>query len=192
MAQKLILPINDCRITAGYKNANYKKQFGYTHYGVDMTDRQKKNTKVYASGDGVVADCGWSNSGGNVIAICYPNCEGKNGKWYDITIRYYHLDSIKIKKGQPVNKDTVIAYYGNTGASSGAHLHIEVDYDGREQYAMYTPQISKNSGVLKKGTDTTLNPCDILFVKTSSPDNQRVVDSGYDTVSSTDLTYQKL
>ena len=41
MAQKLILPINQARITAGYKNANYRKQFGYTHYGIDMTDKTR-------------------------------------------------------------------------------------------------------------------------------------------------------
>ena len=46
MAQKLILPINATRVTAGYKNSNYKKQFGYTHYGMDLTDQAKSNKTI--------------------------------------------------------------------------------------------------------------------------------------------------
>ncbi len=46
MAQKLIAPINRMRITAGYKNANYRKQFGYTHYGVERRDIK---TQIIAS-----------------------------------------------------------------------------------------------------------------------------------------------
>ena len=41
MAQKLILGINQSRVTAGYKNANYRKEFGYTHFGVDYTDKKE-------------------------------------------------------------------------------------------------------------------------------------------------------
>ena len=46
MVQKLILPINACRLTATYKSKNYKKQMGYTHYGVDMTDKNKKDKNI--------------------------------------------------------------------------------------------------------------------------------------------------
>ena len=46
MAQKLILPINKCRVTAGYKNANYKRDFGYNHYGADLTDRAKSDRTI--------------------------------------------------------------------------------------------------------------------------------------------------
>ncbi len=49
MAQKLILPINKLRITAGYKNANYRKEFGYNHYGVDYTDQARDQLINYAS-----------------------------------------------------------------------------------------------------------------------------------------------
>ena len=45
--QKLILPINETRITASYKNSNYKKQFGYTHYGIDMTDKNRRILTVW-------------------------------------------------------------------------------------------------------------------------------------------------
>ena len=190
MAQKLILPINKARITAGYKNKNYRNQFGYTHYGVDMTDKSRNDKRVWGSGNGKVTHAGWHPSGGNVVVVVYENCEATNGKCYDIAMRYFHLDSIKVKVGQKVTKDTVLGYYGNTGASSGAHLHVEVDRDVK--YPNYTPQTSKSNAVLKAGTDSTLDPTLVLWVKTSAPDNQLVCNSGYDTLSSSDLAYKKL
>lgn len=189
MSQKLILPINKCRITAAFKNANYKKQFGYTHYGVDMTDKDRADTTIWGSGNGEVYDTGWSDSGGNVVAIIYKDCLLVNGSVKNLVIRYYHLSSINVKKGQKITKDTRIGHYGNTGASSGSHLHIEIDTD--INYPLHTPQISKNSGILKKGTDTVLNPVDVLWIKTTSPDDQTVSDSGYDTLTSSDLNYKK-
>ena len=190
MSQKLILNLNQARITAGYKNKNYKKQFGYTHYGVDMTDKNKKDKTVWANGVGEVLETGWSNSGGNVVVVLYKDCLLTDGTVRDLVIRYYHLAKITCEKGQKTTKDTRLGYYGNTGASSGDHLHIEVDTDARVKYACYTPQIGKNSGVLKSGTDTTINPTKCLYVKKSKPDSQSIASSGYDTVLASDLDYQ--
>ena len=50
--------------------------------------------------------------------------------------------------------------------------------------------IAKNSGILKAGTDSTLNPAIVFFAKASSPDWQEVFNSGYDTVASSDLAYK--
>lgn len=189
--QKLILPINLCRITSGYKNANYRKEFGYTHYGVDMTDQARSDKRIYASGKGIVHSCGSHQTGGNVITIIYKDCKLTNGVVRDLSIRYFHLQEIRVKKGQAVTKDTVIGLYGNTGASSGAHLHIEIDTDASEKYANYSPQCSSkwNNSVLKSGVDSTINPTLALWVKPTSPDNQSVKNSGYNTVASSDLNY---
>lgn len=189
MTQKLILPINQARITSGYKNPNYKKQFGYTHYGIDMTDKARSNTTIWGSGEGTVVEAGWSNSGGNVVVIKYPKCLLTDGTVKDLILRYYHLDKISVKKGQRITKDTRVGYYGNTGASSGAHLHLEVDTD--ILYPCHTPQISKNSGVLKRGTDSTIDPIKCLYIKTSSPDCQSITHSGYNTLTSSDVNYKK-
>ena len=191
MSQKLIMPINKCRITAGYKNANYTKEFGYTHYGVDMTDKDRKDYTLFASGKGTVYQCGWHASGGNVVVIIYRDCELPCGRTCDIVLRYFHLKSIKVVKGQKVSKDTVIGLYGNTGASSGAHLHLEADTD--VNYPIYTPQVSSknDNSILRKGTASTmLNPVDVLWVKTSRPDYQAVVTSGYNTVTKKDVSYK--
>lgn len=192
MSQKLIMPINKARITASYKNANYTKEFGYVHYGVDMTDKDRKDYTLYASGKGVVSHCGFNKSGGNVIVIVYRDCELPIGGTCDIVLRYFHLKTIKVKVGQKVNKDTVIGLYGNTGYSSGAHLHLEADTD--VNYPNYTPQISSSASnsVLKKGiASTMLNPRDVLWVKTSRPDYQSVVSSGYNTVGKGEVNYKK-
>ena len=191
MSQKLIMPINKCRVTAGYKNTNYAKEFGYTHYGVDMTDKDRKDYTVYASGKGTVYQCGWHASGGNVVVIIYRDCELPGGRTCDIVLRYFHLKSIKVVKGQKVSKDTVIGLYGNTGASSGAHLHLEADTD--VNYPIYTPQVSakNDNSVLRKGTSSSmLNPVSVLWVKTSRPDYQSVVSSGYSTVTKKDVEYK--
>ena len=192
MSQKLILPINKCRITAGYKNSNYAKEFGYTHYGVDMTDKDRKDYTVYASGKGKVSHAGFNKSGGNVVVIIYRDCQLPNGDTRDIVLRYFHLKSIKVKVGQNVNKDTIIGLYGNTGYSSGAHLHLEADTD--VNYPNYTPQIASVSSneVLKKGVASTmLNPVEVLWVKKTRPDYQSVVSSGYNTISKGDVNYKE-
>ena len=191
MNQRLILPINKCRITAGYKNSNYAKEFGYTHYGVDMTDKDRRDYTVYASGKGKVTHAGFNSSGGNAVVIVYRDCELPTGDTRDIVLRYFHLKSIKVKVGQTVTKDTVIGLYGNTGYSSGAHLHLEADTD--VNYPNYTPQISSraSNSVLKKGVASTmLNPTQVLWIKTSRPDYQSVVSSGYNTVSKSDIYYK--
>lgn len=182
MSQKLILPINQCRVTASYKNPNYQRDFGYRHYGCDFTDLNKKDKTIWASGNGTVVETGWSDSCGNVVIVVYPSCELASGKVMDLTVRYYHLEKILAKKGQKVTKDTRLGYYGSTGASTGDHLHFEVDTDC--DYYNYTPQIGKNSGILRSGIDTTLNPLDCIWIKPTKPDYQSFHLSGYDTVES--------
>ena len=185
--QRLILPINKCRVTASYKNSNYKRQFGYIHYGVDMTSTNH-DKRVWASGDGVVTHTGWHPTSGNVVVVIYRDCILVDGTVKDLVIRYFHLERIRVKPKQVVCKDTILGMYGNTGYSSGAHLHIEVDVD--TLYPNYTPQTSKSNDVLKSGIDTTINPDRVLYVKSSAPDLQYVVDSGYDTVDT--LNYLKI
>ena len=156
-----------------------------------MTDKDRKNYTLYASGKGVVSHAGYNKSGGNVVVIVYKDCGLPAGGTRDIVLRYFHLKTNKLKVGQKVNKDTVIGLYGNTGYSSGAHLHLECDTDVK--YPNYTPQIASgaSNSVLKKGVATTmLNPTSVLWVKTTRPDYQQVVSSGFNTVSKSDVNYK--
>ena len=173
MAQKLILPINKTRITAGYKNANYKNQFGFNHYGSDSTSTNSNRT-VWGSGVGKILETGFDNVLGNVVVIRYDNCQLKNGSIKNLIQRLYHLERIDVSKGQSITKDTRVGLYGSTGKyATGPHLHVEFDTD--VNYPMYSPTLGSSSNIIKAGTDSTLNPADVLYIKNTAPDYQSVV-----------------
>lgn len=175
MTQKLILPVNNCKVTVSYKWGNaYAHNYGGTHYGMDMYG----NSTVYAMGAGTVMACGWDNVCGNVVAIQYNDVvDHVYGGSYDVIVRYYHLASIRVKKGQVVTKDTAVGIIGSTGTHvDGIHLHLEIDKD--TQYPCYTPTLSRSSNLLKKGLrgakDTTIDPRRVLHCKVSAPDRQSI------------------
>ena len=188
--QMLIQPINNMKITSGYRNTKYRETFRCTHFGQDAISIKGDRT-VYASGDGKVIACGMDSICGNVVAIKYEKCINENtGETQDVIIRYFHLASIAVKAGQSVTKDTKIGVMGNTGIlSTGVHLHYEIDTDAREQYACYTPTISRNGTVLKAGTASTVNPADFIHTKVSPPDYQsvQIVTDGYATSEDKDM-----
>ena len=171
MSQRLILPLNTARVTAGYKMPIYNKQYGYAHYGCDYNDVTVGLTqKAYGMGNGLVTHCGWDSRCGNVICLVYKNVELHDGTVLDIACRLYHLSSIAVRKGQAVNRDTYLGNIGNTGmVSSGVHLHVEFDRDS--SYPNYTPQIGGNGTILRKAVavgsqpaDTTIDPSTVFWL----------------------------
>ncbi|MCG6200181.1 peptidoglycan DD-metalloendopeptidase family protein [Psychromonas antarctica] len=95
------------------------------HNGTDFA--APTGTKVYSIGDGIVVRAGYHPAAGNYIVI-------KHGRKY--TSRYLHLSKIYVHKGQRVTMDTLIAKTGNTGRSTGAHLHYELHVYDRPVDAM--------------------------------------------------------
>lgn len=95
----------------------FGSRWGRTHKGIDMTG----NRNIKASDDGVVSFAGTKSGYGNVIIINH-----KNG--YETL--YGHLDSFKVKKGDVVEQGQEIAIMGNTGRSTGTHLHFEIHKNG--------------------------------------------------------------
>jgi murein DD-endopeptidase MepM/ murein hydrolase activator NlpD len=85
------------------------------HEGVDFG--APFGTPVYATGEGVVESAGPWDRYGLTIDIDHGN---------GVTTRYAHLSRIKVKEGQKVTRNTVIGLLGNSGRSTGAHLHYEV------------------------------------------------------------------
>lgn len=178
MAQKLILPLNDMRTTATYKHPSYKYAGKYAvHYGLDCSDRLRKDFTLWASGNGVVKAVGTDNTVGNVIVIVYKDCILHDGSVRDLTFRYFHLkdNSIRVKVGDKVTKDTRLAVIGNTPvrAGMGIHLHLEVDKDTDDRYVCWSPTVSKKTGLIRKGVDSTIDPLKVLWVKTTAPDYQK-------------------
>lgn len=90
-----------------------------THHGVDL--KAAMNTPVYAPYEGVVTYSGWMNGYGKIIII-------DHGGGY--TTRYAHLNRWIVNKGTTVKKGQLIAKTGNTGLSTGPHLHYEIRKNG--------------------------------------------------------------
>ncbi|WP_235869188.1 peptidoglycan DD-metalloendopeptidase family protein [Veronia nyctiphanis] len=87
-------------------------------------------TPVLATGDGVVVKATKHSLAGYFVVI-------KHGREY--TTRYLHLSRILVKKGQRVKMGQKIALSGNTGRSTGPHLHYELHKFGRPVNAMKVP-----------------------------------------------------
>jgi hypothetical protein len=97
------------------------------HTGVDIAI--PTGTEILGGGAGTVIQTGNDASGyGIFLVIDY----GKG-----ITARYAHLSALRVSVGQSVNLGDVIALSGNTGNSTGAHLHIEVLKDGEFMNPLY-------------------------------------------------------
>lgn len=190
--QRLLLPIHHTRITAGYKNSNYRKQFGFSHYGCDMTDKNLSDYSVYGMGNGKVLEAGKDSKTGWTLVIRYNDVILSDGTVKDIIIRMWHFDKLFIKKGDSITKDTLIANYGDTGTyASGKHLHIEADVD--LQYPAYSPSFSGNTSIIKAGTDSTIHINKVLHVRTSGVNPQTIMGStSSDCWVNTDVKYAEV
>ncbi|MGR5177406.1 M23 family metallopeptidase [Vibrio parahaemolyticus] len=91
------------------------------HRGLDFA--VNTGTKIYAPADGVVEVTRRSSKGsGNFLRLQHS---------FGFSSSYSHLKGFKVKSGQFVRKGELIAISGNTGLSSGPHLHYEVRFVGR-------------------------------------------------------------
>lgn len=89
------------------------------HQGVDIA--AAPGQPVRASADGIVMRAGSIGGLGNAIFVAHG---------FGITTRYGHLSKVEVRPGQKVKRGDVIGRVGNTGRSTGYHLHYEVRQDG--------------------------------------------------------------
>lgn len=120
---KWILPLkkSGSKITSEFSKwrviwINGKKYSG-PHKGIDIANKLKTN--IYASRKGIVKFVGYKTGYGRVVYI-------NHGDGYES--RYAHLLSYKVKKGQWVEQGQIIGKLGNTGRSTGPHVHFEIRY----------------------------------------------------------------
>ena len=92
------------------------------HYGLDLTGFKK--AKVYATAPGKVVKSGYKGKYGRFIEIDH----GEGFK-----TRYGHLYKTLVKRGQEVNFRQKIGLLGNSGRSTGSHLHYEVTHNGKQR-----------------------------------------------------------
>jgi len=121
-----IQPISEKYLRAMASGYGYRRDpiYGTTKFHEGMDFSSPIGTPVYATGDGTVTHAAWQSSYGNLIEISHG---------YNYTTRYAHLSQIMVKPGQNVKRGDLIGKVGNTGKSTGPHLHYEVRFRGQPQ-----------------------------------------------------------
>lgn len=117
-ALPLARPMGESKITSRFgRRVDPLSKRWATHRGMDFVGTVNRN--VLATADGVVTTAGREGAYGLMIEIQHPN---------KISTRYAHLGHIKVRKGQKVKTGDVIGQQGNSGRSTGSHLHYEVRF----------------------------------------------------------------
>ena len=102
----------------GYRISPFTNQKEF-HKGIDISTRM--NTPVIAPADGLIASVGQDHGMGNMVTINHS---------YGVKTRYGHVSKVLVKKGEYVKRGQKIALVGNTGRTTGPHLHYEVYLNG--------------------------------------------------------------
>lgn len=107
-------------VQSGFRYTSpFGRRWGRMHEGIDMA--APVGTPIYATADGTVTWAGWQSGYGNLIKIQHE---------LGTETRYGHLSKIRVKVGQKISRGTLIGAMGNTGRSTGSHLHYEVRVNG--------------------------------------------------------------
>ena len=112
-------PLKSIKVTSsyGYRRAPFTGKQSW-HNGLDL---RAKNEPAYAMMDGIVEKGGYDNRSGNYVILRHGNFH----------VSYCHLASIVVSKGERVFPGTIIGVTGNTGRSTGSHLHLTCKKDGK-------------------------------------------------------------
>ena len=112
-------PLKSIKVTSpyGYRRDPFTGKLSW-HNGLDL---RAKNEPAYAMMDGIVEKIGYDNRSGNYVIL-------RHGNFY---ISYCHLSSIIVRKGEYVYPGIIVGVTGNTGRSTGNHLHLTCKKDGK-------------------------------------------------------------
>lgn len=112
-------PLKSIKVTSpyGYRRDPFTGKQSW-HNGLDL---RAKNEPAYAMMDGIVEKIGYDNRSGNYVTL-------RHGNFY---ISYCHLSSIIVRKGEYVYSGIIVGVTGNTGRSTGSHLHLTCKKDGK-------------------------------------------------------------
>ena len=136
-------PINGARLSSPFGNRKHPI-LGFTkhHNGTDFA--APTGTPIMASGNGTVIKAGWCGNGGNCVRIRHNS---------SYTTGYGHLSKFATKTGSRVRQGQIIGYVGNTGMSTGPHLHYTVKYNGK---FINSQKLKLPSGKILKGEERKL------------------------------------
>jgi tape measure domain-containing protein len=133
--------------TSGYRSAARP-----THNGVDFA--MPVGTPLYAMSDGVVSGAGRNLPGGTGLMVRLTTA------MTGIMSRYHHMSKILVAQGQAVKQGQLVGLSGNTGNSTGPHLHVSILRDGKDVDPM-----SYLSGGGAEGGGFFSNPFEFLWNK---------------------------
>mgnify|MGYP001485353770 CR=1 FL=1 len=105
--------------TAYRYTSGYGRRWGRMHEGIDLAGAM--GSPIYVTADGTVTHAGWENGYGNMVEVRHD---------FGMTTRYGHLSGIDVSVGQKVSRGDKIGAMGNTGRSTGTHLHYEIRQGG--------------------------------------------------------------
>ena len=100
--------------------SGFGPRWGTMHYGTDMA--AKHGSAILATADGVINFAGWEKGYGKLIKIKHD---------FGYETRYAHLSKINVSVGQRISQGDQIGKMGNTGRSTGTHLHYEIRRNGK-------------------------------------------------------------
>lgn len=107
------------RPTSGTLSSNFGWRWGRMHQGIDLA--APIGTPIAAAAAGTVSTAGWRDGYGQTVVIDHGN---------GVTTLYAHQAAIGVSVGQTVGQGSIIGVVGNTGNSTGPHLHFEVRING--------------------------------------------------------------
>ena len=119
--------------TSNRFTSGFGPRWGQMHNGTDFA--APHGTPIRATADGVVVYVGWQSAYGRLIKIKHD---------FGIETRYAHLSKFRVKKGQRVSRGQHIGDMGNTGRSTGTHLHYEIRIGGKAINPMKYIKAAKN------------------------------------------------
>lgn len=129
------MPVKDSfRWTSGFGYRRDPKGAGTRmHEGTDMAGAY--GTPIYATADGVITHAGWDSGYGRLVKIKHD---------FGVETRYAHLSQIRVEVGQRVSRGERIGDMGNSGRSTGTHLHYEIRLSGDAINPMTFIKAAKN------------------------------------------------
>ena len=112
-------PLKSIKVTSpyGYRRDPFTGKLSW-HNGLDL---RAKNEPAYAMMNGIVEKVGYNNRSGNYVTLRHGNYR----------VSYCHLSSIIVRKGERVFPGIIVGVTGNTGRSTGSHLHLTCKKDGK-------------------------------------------------------------
>ena len=131
-------PLSKAWVTSGFGVRKDPFTGAYArHMGTDFGAAY--NSEIFSPGSGKVSFAGWRGRYGRLIEINHG---------MSISSRYGHLAKILVKEGDLVTRETVIGLLGNSGRSTGPHLHFEILHKGKQLNPMKFLRVGKD--VLKE------------------------------------------